>query len=139
MIFHNADVCTTQTPRQAHVCYAGDDTGLRGEYNLGMIARIGPKKPRRNFLAQWRKDRELTQEQLAERVGTYKGQISNWENGNRSLSFDVLSALAEALNIEPMDIFRDPKRPSADELLRDAPPAVHAQVIDLIKVLVQRR
>lgn len=81
----------------------------------------------------------MTQEQLAERVGTYKGQISNWENGNRSLSFDVLSALAEALNIEPMDIFRDPKRPSADELLRDAPPSVHAQVIDLIKVLVQRR
>lgn len=104
-----------------------------------MIARIGPRKPRRNYLAQYRKKAGLTQEQLAERVGTYKGQISNWENGNRSLSFDVLSALAEALDIEPMDIFRDPERPSADELLRDAPPALHQQVIDMIKVLVARR
>lgn len=104
-----------------------------------MIARIGPKKPRHNFLAAWRKKRGLTQEQLAERVGTYKGQVSNWENGNRSLSYDVMDALAEALDIEPADLFRDPARPSADELLRDAPDAVYEQALDMIKILVARR
>jgi len=104
-----------------------------------MVTRIGPKTPRRNFLAKWRQKRELTQEQLADRVGTYKAQISNWEGGKRSLSFDVQTALAEALDIEPQDLFRDPDRPSADELLRNASPQVLNEAIEIIKVLVARR
>lgn len=104
-----------------------------------MVTRIGPKKPRRNYLAAWREQRGLTQDQLADRLDTYKGQISNWENGRRAMSFDVQAALAEALDIEPSDLFRDPERPSADELLRDVAPEVHQQAIDLIRVLVGRR
>jgi transcriptional regulator with XRE-family HTH domain len=104
-----------------------------------MVTRIGPKTPRRNFLAKWRTKRKLTQEQLADRVGTYKAQISNWEGGKRALTFDVQSALAEALDIEPQDLFRDPDRPSADELLRDASPQILNEAIEIIKVLVARR
>jgi transcriptional regulator with XRE-family HTH domain len=103
------------------------------------MRRIGPKRQHRNFLAAWRQKRGLTQEALAEMVGTYKGQVSNWENGNRSLSFDAMAALAEALAIEPADLFRDPARESADELLRDMPDAVYEQALDLIKVLTSRR
>lgn len=104
-----------------------------------MVTRIGPKTPRRNFLAKWRQKRELTQEQLAERLGTYKGQISNWEGNKRNMGFAVQAALAEALDIEPSDLFRDPERPSADELLRDADPKVFNEAIEIIKVLVARR
>ncbi len=104
-----------------------------------MVTRIGPKTPRRNFLAKWRQKRELTQEQLADRLGTYKGQVSNWEGGKRALTFDVQAALAEALDIEPQDLFRDPDRPSADELLRDASPQLYKEAIEIIKVLVSRR
>jgi transcriptional regulator with XRE-family HTH domain len=104
-----------------------------------MVTRIGPKQPRRNFLAAWRKKRGLTQEQLAERVSTYKGQISNYESGTRKMGFEVQAALAEALDIEPTDLFRDPERPSADELLRDADPQVFNEAIEIIKVLVNRR
>lgn len=104
-----------------------------------MVTRIGPKTPRRNFLAKWRAKKELTQEQLAERIGTYKGQISNWESNRRAMGADVLVALAEALDIEPSDLFRDPERPSADELLRGADPKVVLEAIEIIKVLVARR
>lgn len=104
-----------------------------------MVARIGPKQPRRNFLAKWRAKKQLTQEQLADRLGTYKGQISNWESNKRAMSWAVVMALAEALEIEPMDLFRDPDRPSADELLRDADPKVFVEAIEIIKVLVARR
>lgn len=104
-----------------------------------MVTRIGPKQPRRNFLRKWRDHRGLTQEALAERLGTNKAQISNWENARRAMTFNVQAALAEALSIEPSDLFRDPDRPSADELLRDVPPEVHTQAIDLIKVLVGKR
>lgn len=121
------------------VCMAGDDGGLHGAYRSLMVARIGPKQPRRHYLAKWRAHRGLSQQQLAERVGTYKAQISNWENNKRAMSFDVQAALAEALNIEPGDLFRDPDRPSADELLRDAPVSVVNEAIEIIKVLVNRR
>lgn len=105
----------------------------------GMVTRIGPRQPRRNFVAKWREAKGLTQEQLADRLGTYKGQVSNWENARRSMSFDVQAALAEALGIEPPDLFRDPARPSADELLRDVPAEVHNQAIDMIRILIGRR
>lgn len=104
-----------------------------------MVTRIGPKQPRRSYLAKWREAKGLTQEQLADRVGTYKGQISNWESGRRSISSDVQAALAEALGIEPPDLWRDPARPSADELLRDVPPDVHSQAIELLRIFVQKR
>lgn len=106
---------------------------------MGMVTRIGPKQPRRNFLAKWREKRGLTQEQLADRIGTYKGQVSNWENARRHMSAQVQAALAEALDIEPGDLWRDPDRPSADELLRGVAPDVHEKAIEMIRVLTGRR
>lgn len=52
------------------------------------------------FLKEWRKFRELSQEQLAVRIGVSKGDISNWEKGKRRYNQDMLEALARALEIE---------------------------------------
>ena len=104
-----------------------------------MPPRIGPKVPHKHYLARWRDKRGLTQEQLAARIGTTKGQISNWENNKRGLNFQIIGALAEALDIEPGDLFRDPDRPSADQLLRGASPAVLRQAIELVEVLIRKR
>lgn len=62
-----------------------------------MVTRIGPKNPTRHFLKKWRLAKNLTQEKLAARMGTSKGQISNYENHKRDLSFKAQSALSEAL------------------------------------------
>jgi transcriptional regulator with XRE-family HTH domain len=116
-----------------------------------MISRIGPKKPFKHYLFKWRKAKHLTQEQLAERIGTYKGQISNWESGARDLTPNVQLALAEALDIEPMDLYRDPDQPSPDELLRDSQirelalllkeedTATKEQALDVVKILIGKR
>lgn len=102
-----------------------------------MVARIGPRNPFRHYLREWRKHRHLTQQQLADRLDTSKGQVSNWENGNRGLSADVLAALAEVLTIEPQDLFRDPDQPSADDLLRAASPEIRDQAIAIIETLAR--
>lgn len=104
-----------------------------------MVTRIKPKTPRRNFLAKWRAKKGMTQEQLAEHLDTYKGQISNWEGNKRAMGFAVQAALAEALDIEPSALFRDPDVPSADELLRDADPQIVNEAIEIIKVLIARK
>ena len=57
-----------------------------------MNAKIGPR------LARVRKLRNMTQGQLAERVGVTKQTISNYENGVRMPDFEILDAIAIALN-----------------------------------------
>ncbi|HFK1524033.1 TPA: helix-turn-helix transcriptional regulator [Bacillus cereus] len=74
-----------------------------------------------------RKQKNLTQEELAKKIKTTKGTISNYENGYSAPSNEVLSALADVLetttdyllgridnpNINakygPNDIFYDPE------------------------------
>ena len=57
-----------------------------------MNAKIGPR------LARVRKLRNMTQGQLAERVGVTKQTISNYENGVRMPDFETLDAISIALN-----------------------------------------
>lgn len=102
-----------------------------------MVARIGPTRPTRHYLKEWREFRQLTQQQLAERLDTGKDQISRWENGGRSMSFEVQCALAEALSISPADIFRDPLAPTADDLLRQATPDQKEMALTFIKTLLK--
>lgn len=54
-----------------------------------------------NFLEAWRNFRELTQEQLAEKVGTTASVISMLEAGERGLSAKWLRRLAPALKTTP--------------------------------------
>ena len=102
-----------------------------------MIERIGPRQPFRHFLREWRKHRGLTQQQVADRLETNKGNVANWENGKRGIGADVQAALAEALSIDPQDLFRDPAQPSADALLRNATPEVRAQAFAIIEALMK--
>lgn len=104
---------------------------------MRMVTRIGPTKPLRHFLKEWRIKKGLTQQQLADRlpVGddgkpTGKDQISRWERSQRGMTMDVQAALAEALDIEPGSLFHDPERPSIDDLLRNAPPEIRAEIIE---------
>ena len=102
-----------------------------------MIARIGPRRPRRQYLREWRNSRGLTQEQVAERLNTSKGQVSNWESGKRGMSAGVIEALEEALQLEPGDLFRNPAQPSADDLLRNATPEQRRQALSVIEALLK--
>jgi transcriptional regulator with XRE-family HTH domain len=49
-------------------------------------------------LKKRRLDAGLTQEELAEKLGTYKQKISNWENGVYKISRLYLIAIEKALS-----------------------------------------
>lgn len=67
------------------------------------------KKRRRTFVREWRKHRDLTQEQLAERVGVTQGAIAKLERGDMSYTQPMLEAIADALNCDVASlIMRDP-------------------------------
>ena len=99
-------------------------------------SRIGPRHPRKIYLSEWREHRGLTQKQLGERLDVADMTISRWENGKALLNTDVMAAVAEALNIEPADLYRHPNQPSADELLRGATPEVRQRAIAIIQAAI---
>lgn len=76
--------------------------------------KFGPKRRRHHFIKQWREHRELTQDQLAERLFVSKATISRIEGGTQSYTQDFLEACAEALRTEPASlIMRDPTNEDA--------------------------
>ena len=99
------------------------------------IACIGPKKPHRLYLKEWRVFRALTQEQLAEMLGTTKQTISRHERAEREVTTGHLIELASALNCEPGDLFLHPDRWQAERALNNLPLDLQRQAIAVIDAL----
>lgn len=90
-----------------------------------------------HYIKEWRKFRELTQEQLSERLGMDKGYLSKIENGKRRYDQPFLEAAAEALRCSPADlIIRDPTDPDGIWSVWDSlQPAQRLQVVEIAKTL----
>lgn len=104
-----------------------------------MPTRIFPKRRGRLYITEWRENRGLSQERLADRVGTTGATVSRWERawrtGETPPNTDILDALAEAIGIDAVDFFRHPDAPSADALLRDQPADVRQQAMNVIAAI----
>lgn len=68
------------------------------------------------FLREWRKDRGLTLEALASRIGSTGATVSRLERGQQPYSQPLLEALADALNCQPADLIMRP--PGAADRLK---------------------
>lgn len=104
-----------------------------------MVTKIGHGRRRkaRIFLKEWRDYRYLTQEQLAERIGTTAASVSRIETGARDYSQAYLEAAAEALSCEVRELFRPPDEPSIDDLLSGAPDATKRQARAILETLLK--
>ena len=51
------------------------------------------------FIAECRKNKKLTQQELAEKIGVTDRAISNWENGRRLPDYSLLKSLSNELDI----------------------------------------
>jgi transcriptional regulator with XRE-family HTH domain len=60
-----------------------------------------------NRLAQMRKERKISQEQLAELSGLNRPYISGIEQGKRNVSLEVIVSLAKALGIQTKELFEE--------------------------------
>lgn len=102
-----------------------------------MALRIGSTRPLRLYVAEWREHKRLTQQQLADRLGTSDVTVSRWETKKRKPDLYAQAAIAHALGIEPIDLLRRPDQPSADALLRGQPQEIVDQAMKLIRAIRQ--
>jgi transcriptional regulator with XRE-family HTH domain len=95
---------------------------------------------RRIFLKQWREYRNLTQEQLAERVGWSVGNVSQLERGLQGYSDEGLALLADALQCTPGQILDvDPTNDDAIwSLWERAQPGQRQALIEVAKGMVRK-
>ena len=61
------------------------------------------------FIAQSRKNKKLTQSELAEKLGVTEKSISNWENGRNMPDYSFLNDLCDVLNISINELFAGEK------------------------------
>ena len=66
-------------------------------------------------LSRLRKHSKLTQYQLAEKLGFSRGQIANYEQGQREPDYETLWKIADFFNVSVDELLgRDKKNPSDD-------------------------
>lgn len=93
-----------------------------------------------NYLRAWRLFRRLTQEQLAERVGTNANMIGYLESGERGLSAKWLRKLAPALDTTPgMILDHDPAELDSDiiEIWTHASQRQRSQISEIAKTITK--
>lgn len=56
------------------------------------------------LIREWREDRELSQEALADAAGLHRTHISLIERGERSVRLATVYRLAVALEVQPADL-----------------------------------
>jgi transcriptional regulator with XRE-family HTH domain len=97
------------------------------------------RKWRRTFVKEWREYRGLTQEQLAERVGMSKSNISQLEQARQGYSAEGLEKLADALRCEPAHLLMvDPTKDDAMWAIWErAKEGERKMIIELAKTVVK--
>jgi transcriptional regulator with XRE-family HTH domain len=99
-----------------------------------------PHPRKRTFFKEWRKKHDMTQQQLADELGTTKTRVSMKENGKEPYDQDYLEALANAVKAEDVAslLVRNPFDPEPIWLIWDqAKPAQRRQIIEVAKALLK--
>ena len=77
------------------------------------------------FIAELRKDKKLTQEQLAEKLGVNNRTVSRWENGHCMPDLSLLSIIADELGVGVSELLNGKRMTEEDMIaLRDSINAV---------------
>ena len=72
--------------------------------------KVTQRRNPRHYMREWRKERDMTQRQLADAIGSTKSLISRYEAGTVGMSLDLIFRSIEALNIGLEEFFDEPKR-----------------------------
>lgn len=114
-------------------------TGASARTMFAMVAIVDQPgfQPARLYIAEWREHFGLTQEQVAERLDTSKGQISRLENGKRTPNNDWLTAYANALGIRPEQFYFPPKEPSLDAIVASLNPDLRRQIHAVVDTMIK--
>lgn len=109
-------------------------------FTLGMPkAPLARSRFRRTFIREWRQNRNLTLEQLADRLEMTASHLSMLERGQRGYTQETLEAVAVALQTDAANLLmRNPEDPDAIWSVWDlAKPGQRQMIVDIAKTIVK--
>ena len=66
------------------------------------------------FIAESRKEKNMTQQELADKLGVTDRAVSHWENGRRLPDYSIIEKLCDELNININELFYAKKIDDSD-------------------------
>jgi transcriptional regulator with XRE-family HTH domain len=98
-----------------------------------------PARFRRTYIAQWRDFRNLTQEQLADRLDMTQSHLSMLENGKRGYTQETLEAIAHALQTDVASLLmRNPMDGEAIwSIWEHAKPGERQMIVDIARTVTK--
>jgi transcriptional regulator with XRE-family HTH domain len=104
------------------------------------MVRIGPKKPTRWFLREWRASKGWSVRELARRMETSAATVSKLETGAQQWDSSWLARTADAFGLEDdTALLRHPDTPSPADLLTSATDDEKRAVFDFIEFTLRRK
>lgn len=104
-----------------------------------MVTRIHQHARRRLFLKENREAKGVSAEAMAGRLGIERESLYRWERETWRLNPAKQLAYADALGIEPEQLWHPPDTPSLDAMISQAPDDLKAMAADIVRRLVARR
>ena len=97
-------------------------------------------------IRQLRKDRKLTQAELAQKIGVQQSDLCRMENGEYKVSLDILFRVLSVFGLEIGEFFRDeslglPKtdrRAEIDDLFTRLDPVAQDEVLEFLRFKARR-
>ena len=84
--------------------FENQNVRIKGNEVEGMNTKVIGK-----FLKELRKEKDMTQEELGDKIGVTNKTISKWENGNYMPPIDVLMLLSEMYGVSINEILNGRK------------------------------
>lgn len=91
------------------------------------------------YIEEWFQQRGLNDEKVGNRIGVDRATVFRWRKEQHRLNPQKIAALAEALDLEPEELWRPPSRRSLDALVKDAPDDVVDMAFDVLKRMAGNR
>ena len=104
----------------------------------GMVTKIHAGKRGHLYIAEWIEHLHLSHETIGNRMGVSRTTVWRWQKQQHRLTPGKIAALAEAMNLNAVDLFSPPHRPSLDAMLADAPDDLFDRARELIQVLTRK-
>ena len=113
-----------------------------------MVTRIRRGARPHLYVKEWREERGLSLEDLGgrirlqdkdgEKVGVERNTVWRWENEPHRLNPEKMAAIADALDLEPEELWRPPGRRSLDAIASGASDDVQDTLVDIVTRLTKR-
>jgi transcriptional regulator with XRE-family HTH domain len=68
------------------------------------------RRPKLHYMKEWRQERDITQEELAERVGSTKSLISRYEAHVTGMTLELMFRIMAELNVGLEEFFDAPEK-----------------------------